>query len=314
MKEKVIFDCDPGHDDVMGLILALASEDMEILGIVASAGNSQASRTVNNALRLLSFLEIEGIPVVKGLDGPICRELRIASDVHGETGLDGADLGPVRQEAVQENPIDFLARLLRETDEPVTLIVTGPMTNTAVLLVSHPELKSKIRRISFMGGACFGGNVTPISEFNIYVDPEAASIVFGSGIPLIMCGLDVTMKARLLPDELEKIRALPNKTGPMMAALLDFFTQTTTVDFLHPDRVEGAHLHDPCAVAVLLHPEKFLLKELYGFVCCEDGPSRGSTMIDYDGIYHKKPNVTVAFDLERQWFIEFLTESIQRMR
>ncbi len=307
---KILFDCDPGHDDVLAVLLALADRETEVLGIVTSAGNQTAQKTTNNMLKVLTYLDIRGVPVVRGVEKPLCRELEVAADTHGESGLDGVDFGPVGQRALAANPVEFMARTIREAEGPVTLVVTGPMTNTALLLSVYPELKGRIETISFMGGACFGGNRTPLAEYNIYVDPEAAAIVFSSGVPLVMCGLDVTLKAQIYAREIEEIGRLGNRAGRMAADLLAFFNRTTTPDFLHPDREEGAHLHDPCAVAVLTHPEKFLCKDLYGYVSTADGDARGCTVIDYNGRSGRAPNLRVAFQIDRAWFVSHLKTCI----
>ena len=307
---KILFDCDPGHDDVLAVLLALADRETEVLGIVTSAGNQTAQKTTDNMLKVLTYLDIQGVPVVRGVEKPLCRELEVAADTHGESGLDGVDFGPVGQRALAANPVEFMARTIREAEGPVTLVVTGPMTNTALLLSVYPELKGRIETISFMGGACFGGNRTPLAEYNIYVDPEAAAIVFSSGVPLVMCGLDVTLKAQIYAREIEEIGRLGNRAGRMAADLLAFFNRTTTPDFLHPDREEGAHLHDPCAVAVLTHPEKFLLKDLYGYVSTSDGDARGCTVIDYNGRSGRAPNLRVAFQIDRAWFVSHLKACI----
>ena len=309
---KILFDCDPGHDDVLAVLLALADRETEVLGIVTSAGNQTAQKTTDNMLKVLTYLDIRGVPVVRGVEKPLCRELEVAADTHGESGLDGVDFGPVGQRALAANPVEFMARTIREAEGPVTLVVTGPMTNTALLLSVYPELKGRIETISFMGGACFGGNRTPLAEYNIYVDPEAAAIVFSSGVPLVMCGLDVTLKAQIYAREIEEIGRLGNRAGRMAADLLAFFNRTTTPDFLHPDREEGAHLHDPCAVAVLTHPEKFLLKDLYGYVSTSDGDARGCTVIDYNGRSGRAPNLRVAFQIDRAWFVSHLKTCIAR--
>lgn len=309
---RILFDCDPGHDDVLAVLLALADEDMEVLGVVTSTGNQTAQKTTQNMLKVFSLLEIDGIPVVQGVPKPLCREVMVAEDVHGETGLDGTDFGPVTQRALEVNPIAFMADILRKSPDQVTLAVTGPMTNTALLLSVYPELKEKIEVISFMGGACFGGNITPLAEYNIYVDPEAAAIVFNAGIPLIMCGLDVTLKAQMYTREIQSLEQLGNKAGKMMGQLLEFFHRSTTPNFLSPDQEEGAHLHDPCAVAVLTHPEKFVCKDMYGYVSTTDDAARGCTVLDYNGKSGKAPNVRVAFDIDRDWFADYVKDCVSR--
>ena len=218
------------------------------------------------------------------------------------------------QKALEFNPIEFMAATIRSSPGPVTVVVTGPMTNTALLLSVYPELKEKIEAISFMGGACFGGNSTPLSEYNMYVDPEAAAIVFRSGVPLVMCGLDVTLKAQLYTHEIQGLIELGNKAGKMMGELLAFFHRTTTPDFLNPEREEGAHLHDPCAVAILTHPDKFVCKDLYGYVSTSDDAARGCTVLDYNGTSGKEPNVRVAFGIDRDWFADYVKRCVAQFQ
>ena len=311
---RILFDCDPGHDDVLAVLLALADKETQVLGVVASAGNQTAQKTTQNMLKVFSLLGIKDVPVVQGVARPLCRDLMVAEDVHGDTGLDGTEFGPVTQQALEWNPIEFMADTLRRAPGPVTMVVTGPMTNTALLLSVYPELKEKIEVISFMGGACFGGNSTPLSEYNMYVDPEAAAIVFRSGVPLVMCGLDVTLKAQLYTQEIQELIGLGNKAGKMMGELLAFFHRTTTPDFLAPEREEGAHLHDPCAVAILAHPDKFLCKDMYGYVSTSDDAARGCTVLDYNGTSGKEPNVRVAFGIDRDWFADYVKRCVAQFQ
>lgn len=311
---SILFDCDPGHDDVLAVLLALADKDTQVLGVVTSAGNQTAQKTTQNMLKVFSLLEINNIPVVQGVSKPLCRDLVVAGDVHGDSGLDGTDFGPVTLQALDANPIEFMANTLRNAPGPVTLVVTGPMTNTALLMSVYPELKEKIEAVSFMGGACFGGNRTPLSEYNMYVDPEAAAIVFASGVPLIMCGLDVTLKAQLYAREIQELEKLGNKAGKMMGQLLTFFHRTTTPNFLAPEQEEGAHLHDPCAVAILTHPDKFLCKDMYGFVSTSDDAARGCTVLDYNGTSGRVPNVRVAFGIDRDWFAAHVKQCIAQFQ
>ena len=314
-KRKIIMDCDPGHDDALALILALASDQLEVLAVTTSAGNQTQEKTLGNALKLLSFLGVTKIPVASGNLKPLIRDLFIADYVHGKTGLDGADLGVATFEPQKENAVELMKRVLDASKEKVTLVVTGPMTNAAVLLSMYPEVKEKIECISFMGGACFGGNITPTAEFNIYVDPEAAKIVFNSGVPLIMLGLDVTNTAQIFPNEVQKIREIGNDTGRVMADLLDFFNKSTTPYFLAKEgHVEGLHMHDPCAVAILIDPDRFVTRNCFGDVETGGEYGRGCTVIDYNHAYDKKPNVEVAFEIDREWFVQLLIDSIAKFR
>lgn len=314
-KRKIILDCDPGHDDAMAIILALASEKIDLLAVTTSAGNQTQQKTLNNALRLLSFLGRTDIPVASGNVKPLVRDLFIADYVHGETGLDGADLGPKKFAPVKETAVELMKKVLEESEDKVTLVVTGPMTNAAMLLSVYPQVKEKIQCISFMGGACFGGNVTPTAEFNIYVDPEAAKIVFNSGVPLIMCGLDVTLRAQIFPDEVQQIREIGNDTGKVMADLLDFFSKSTSPYFLAEEgHVEGLHMHDPCAIAILIDHDRFITRKCFGDVETGGEYGRGCTVIDYNHVLDRKPNVEVAFRIDREWFVNLLKDSISKFR
>ena len=203
---------------------------------------------------MLTLLGRSDVPVAGGAQKPLARELIIADNVHGETGLDGPELPDPDFEPVFMTAIELMASKLRESQTPVTLVPTGPLTNIAILLTSHPELHDKIERIVLMGGAAGIGNWTPAAEFNIYVDPEAADIVFKSGIPITMCGLDVTHEAQIMDEDIERIRAIDNPIALCVAELLDFFI------VYHRDPkwgFTGAPLHDPCTIAWLLKPELF---------------------------------------------------------
>ena len=195
MALPIILDCDPGHDDAIAIVLALASPELEVKAITSSAGNQTPEKTLRNVLRMLTLLKRPDIPVAGGAVKPLMRELIIADNVHGESGLDGPALPEPSFAPLNCNAVELMAKTLRESHEPVTLVSTGPQTNVALLLNSHPELHDKIAQIVIMGGAMALGNWTPAAEFNIYVDPEAAEIVFQSGIPIVMAGQDVTHKA-----------------------------------------------------------------------------------------------------------------------
>lgn len=298
-KKKVILDCDPGHDDAIALLMALAAENIELLAVTTSAGNQLPEKTFKNAKKLLALAGREDIPVARGASNPIRRKLIIADDVHGESGLDGAELPNPTVPALEKSANDLIAEILRKSDEKIVIIATGPLTNVAILLLSHPELKEKIELISYMGGACFGGNITPHAEFNIYVDPEAADVVLQSGVPIAMLGLDVTLKAQLFPQDVQEIRQVGNKVAKTIADLLDFFNLTTTVPFwADENHVEGIHMHDPCAVAYVIDPSIFKMYSMHVEVGTDDLYSRGSTIVDYDGVLGEEKNALVAFDLD----------------
>src|SRR2546423_8159208 len=219
MTTPIVIDCDPGHDDAIAILLALASPEVELRGISTVAGNQTLDKTTRNALKVLELAGRTDIPVVAGADGPLRRELRTAANVHGESGLDGPDLPEPTTKPVEAEAADFLAELI----EPgVVLVPTGPLTNVALLLVRHPDVKERLERIVWMGGAMAEGNVTPAAEFNAFVDPEAAAAVFASGIAVTMIGLDVTHKALFDSGHADRLRGT-GRVGRAVAELADFF-------------------------------------------------------------------------------------------
>ncbi|HDZ8842521.1 TPA: pyrimidine-specific ribonucleoside hydrolase RihA [Aeromonas dhakensis] len=308
MALPVILDCDPGHDDAIALILALASPELKVLAVTTSAGNQTPDKTLNNALRILTLLGRDDIPVAAGAPKPLARELIIADNVHGESGLDGPKLPDPAFTPVAMTALELMASCLRESPEPVTLVPTGPLTNIALLLAAHPELKSKIARIVLMGGAAGAGNWTPAAEFNIYVDPEAADMVFKSGLPITMCGLDVTHQAQVMDEDIERVRAINNPVAQCVADLLDFFM------IYHRDPkwgFAGAPLHDPCTIAWLLAPALF-----HGVECRVDIETGGThtsgmTVVDRYGLTGKPANALVLLGLERAGFIDLLVTRLR---
>ncbi|MEH8247375.1 pyrimidine-specific ribonucleoside hydrolase RihA [Aeromonas veronii] len=308
MALPVILDCDPGHDDAIALILALASPELKVLAVTTSAGNQTPDKTLNNALRILTLLGRDDIPVAAGAPKPLARELIIADNVHGESGLDGPKLPDPAFAPQAMTGLELMAKCLRESLEPVTLVPTGPLTNIALLLAAHPELKGKIARIVLMGGTAGAGNWTPAAEFNIYVDPEAADMVFKSGIPITMCGLDVTHEAQVMDEDIERVRAITNPVAQCVAGLLDFFM------IYHRDPkwgFAGAPLHDPCTIAWLLAPELF-----HGVECRVDIETSGKhtvgmTVVDRYGLTGKPANALVLLGLDRPGFIDLLVTRLR---
>lgn len=308
MALPVILDCDPGHDDAIALILALASPELKVLAVTTSAGNQTPDKTLNNALRILTLLGRDDIPVAAGAPKPLARELIIADNVHGESGLDGPKLPDPAFAPVSMTALELMASCLRESPEPVTLVPTGPLTNIALLLAAHPELKQKIARIVLMGGAAGAGNWTPAAEFNIYVDPEAADMVFKSGLPITMCGLDVTHQAQVMDEDIERVRAINNPVAQCVAGLLDFFM------IYHRDPkwgFAGAPLHDPCTIAWLLAPALF-----HGVECRVDIETGGThtsgmTVVDRYGLTGKPANALVLLGLDRAGFIDLLVTRLR---
>ncbi|EJR0221414.1 pyrimidine-specific ribonucleoside hydrolase RihA [Raoultella planticola] len=303
MALPIILDCDPGHDDAIAIVLALASPELDVKAITSSAGNQTPEKTLRNVLRMLTLLQRQDIPVAGGARKPLMRELIIADNVHGESGLDGPALPEPDFAPQSVTAVELMAKTLRESPQPVTIVATGPQTNVALLLNSHPELHDKIARIVMMGGAMVLGNWQPAAEFNIYVDPEAAEIVFQSGIPVVMAGLDVTHRAQIHGLDIERFRQLGNPVATIVAELLDFFME------YHKDAkwgFTGAPLHDPCTIAWLLKPHLFTSVERWVGVETQGKYTQGMTVVDYYFLTGNQPNTTVLLDVDREGFVDLL--------
>jgi len=304
----IICDCDPGHDDAISLILAFSTKMLDVLAVTTSAGNQTPDKTLNNALRILTLLERHDVPVAGGALKPLARELIIADNVHGESGLDGPKLPDPAFAPVDINAVELMAQKVRQSDVPVILNPTGPLTNIALFLCSYPELHSKIDSIILMGGAAAAGNWTPAAEFNIFVDPEAADIVFKSGIPIVMCGLDVTHEAYIVEQDIERIRNIDNPVAQCVAGLLDFFM------IYHQDPkwgLKGAPLHDPCTIAWLLKPELFTVQDCWVGIETKGEYTQGMTVVDRYELTNNKPNTKVLFDIDRDGFVDLIVDCLQ---
>ena len=305
MTTPVILDCDPGHDDAIALLLALASPELELLGVTTVAGNQTLEKTTANALRVLELVGRGDVPVAAGADRPLARELFIAAYVHGESGLDGPALPEPQSAPVDQHAVDFLAERILACDRPVTLVPVGPLTNVALLLARHPEAVENVERIVIMGGAVAEGNVTPAAEFNIYVDPEAAWRVFRSGVSVTMIGLDVTHKALMMPSHVQRLRA-SGDVGRFVAELHDFFVQYHRRTY----GTEGAPIHDAVAVAQVLRPGIVETLHRHVDVDCESRLCRGRTVVDLWRRTGEEPNAEVGVDIDAAAFLELLCERI----
>ena len=308
--KKIILDCDPGHDDALAMMMALASDQLQLLAVTTSAGNQTPDKTLNNAMRLLTLMKRQDIPVASGNQVPLVKPLETAGNVHGKSGLDGADL-PEPDFAPQPlTAIELIAKTLREADDRVTLVVTGPMTNAALFLRVYPDLaREKIDQIVFMGGAMGLGNWTPSVEFNIFVDPEAAKIVMNFGIPLVMAPLNVTHQAQILKDEIAMVATIDNPVAHAFFGLLNFF------EIYHEDPkwgFQGAPLHDPCTIAWLIDPRLFETKHMNVDVETEGELVRGETVCDYYDLTGKPHNTEVLLGIDRPAFIQLLMMSLKK--
>ena len=302
MSTPIVIDCDPGHDDAIAILLALASPEVELRGVTTVAGNQTLDKTTRNALKVMELAGRTDIPVAAGADRPLVRELRTAAHVHGETGLDGPDLPEPTTKPVDAHAVDLLADLL----EPgVVLVPTGPLTNVAVLLESRPDVRKRLERIVWMGGAIAEGNVTPAAEFNAFVDPEAAAVVFESGIEVTMIGLDVTHQALFTRAHADRLRGT-GRAGRAVAELSDFFQR------FHESRYgfDGSPIHDAVAVAEVIDPS--LVTSVHCNVEVETASQYcdGRTVVDRWLVTERRRNgrAGVAVDAER--FLELLIERI----
>jgi inosine-uridine nucleoside N-ribohydrolase len=298
-----ILDCDPGHDDAIALLLALASPELQLLAVTTTYGNQTLDKTTANALRVLELVERTDVPVAAGADRPLGRALVVAGHVHGESGLDGPALPEATTRRADEDAVALVARLVAEASEPVAIVATGPLTNVARYLQTHSA--DGIARIVLMGGAIAEGNYTPAAEFNIWCDPEAAAIVFGSGLDVSMMGLDVTHQALLGPATEQRLRDV-GRVGSFVADLNVFFTR------YHRETYgwDGAPIHDAVAVAQLVRPELVETRfrnvevELASDLC------RGRTVVDLWKRTDRRPNAHVGIRLDASAFFDLLVERI----
>ncbi len=303
----VLLDCDPGHDDAIAILLALASPELQVLGITTVGGNASLERVTENALRVLALAGRPDIPVAAGAAHPLRGPLRTAAHVHGESGLEGPALPAPLSSPVAEDAVAFLARTIAGHPAAVTLVPTGPLTNVATLLANHPELRPKITRICLMGGAIGEGNQTPAAEFNIWVDPEAADVVFGAGIPVTMMSLDVTHQAIVWEEEYRRLGETGGRASKLVAGLLAYFQG------FH-ERVygwRGTPIHDAVAVAHLVRPGLVETRRYSVAVELEGRLTRGRTVVDVRGVTGTPANADVGVSIDREAFVDLLFRAIR---
>jgi inosine-uridine nucleoside N-ribohydrolase len=305
--KRILIDCDPGHDDMMAIMLASSSPELELLGVTTVAGNQTGEKTYLNALKTLTLIGDTGIPVARGADKPLFRELTVAPEIHGVSGLDGADLPEPGFKGVEQHAVDFLIRTIMESGTPLILVPTGPLTNIALAMLKDPRITTKLERIVLMGGAVFDSNITPAAEFNIYVDPEAAKVVFGSGVPITMVGLDVTNKALFGFGDIERLAAMNGRVSRVVAPLLKFFAKANRDIF----GFDGAPLHDALAVAHLIRPEVIKTRKLNVEIETDGELTRGRTVADVYGITGKSANTDVALEVDNDLFKDLLVRTIE---
>jgi purine nucleosidase len=299
MRQRIILDCDPGHDDAIAILLAAGCEDIELTAITTVAGNQTLDKTTLNARRVCTVAGLHDVPVFAGCDRPLLGPQITAAEIHGESGLDGPVFGEPTVPVRDEHAVDYLVRTLMAEGGDLTLVPTGPLTNVAAALVREPRIAGRTREVVLMGGAYTRGNRTPAAEFNIMADPEAAALVFGAGWPVTMVGLDLTHQALATPGVLERIRALDSAVSRMVTALLDFYGAS----YRRAGGMEsGAPVHDPCAVARVAAPGLVAVRDAFVTVETKGEWTRGMTVTDFRGSLGRPVNAKVATTLEVEGF------------
>lgn len=301
----IVIDCDPGHDDAIAILLALASPEVELRAVTTVAGNQTLDKTTRNALAVLEVAGRTDVPVAAGADAPLRRPLRTAAHVHGESGLDGPAIGEPSAQPVGAHAVELLA----EAIEPgLVLVPTAPLTNVALLLERHPDVRDRLDEIVWMGGATGEGNVTPAAEFNAFVDPEAAAAVFGAGIPLTMIGLDVTHRALFTRAHAERLRGA-GRAGRFVAELSDFFQRFHERSY----GFDGSPIHDALAVAQVIDPTLVTTRHVNVEVETESRLCDGRTVVDLRGVTGRPPNAHVGVDVDAERFLELLCSRIEAL-
>lgn len=282
MSIPTIIDCDPGHDDAMAILLG--ARLLDVKGITTVHGNVSLALTTQNARKLVELAGLTEIPIAAGMDRPLVREAVHAPEVHGNSGLDGPDLPDPTVPLAAEHAVDFIYRMAQEVDN-LHLVPVGPLTNVAVALRRYPQLTERIAQISLMGGSLTLGNSTAAAEFNIWADPDAAHVVFSSGIPIKMVGLNVTRRVEATPERRAQVRALGNRTAEVVAQLLDFYSERLQKLF----GLRGGSMHDPLAVAALVAPDVLRFKPMHVAVELRGEHTYGMTLCDYR--HHDPSNI-----------------------
>ncbi|MHA1158897.1 MAG: nucleoside hydrolase [Alphaproteobacteria bacterium] len=308
---KIIIDTDPGQDDAVGILLAFASEELEVLGLTTVAGNVPLALTEVNTRKICELAGRADVKVFAGADRPLSRALVTAENVHGKTGLDGPDLPAPTMDLQPGHAVDFIvSEIMTHPAGEITLCTFGPLTNVALALAREPAIVARIREIVMMGGGYFeGGNVTPAAEFNIYVDPEAAAAVFAAGIALTMIPLDCTHQALTTRARVDAFRAVGTRVCDAVADLIGFFERFDETKY----GTDGAPLHDPCVIAWLLRPDLFSGRHVNVMVETGSELTLGATVVDWWRVTERPANATVLRDVDADGFFALLTERLARL-
>lgn len=310
-KLPIIIDTDPGQDDAVAILLALGSPELEVLGLTAVAGNVPLALTQKNARKVCELGGRPDVRVFAGAIRPLVRNLVTAEEVHGKTGLNGPDLAEPKMPLEEQYAVDFIVEtLMREPAGTVTLCPLGPLTNIALALIREPKIAPRIKEIVLMGGGYFEqGNVTPSAEFNIYVDPHAADLVFNAGVPIVMMPLDVTHKALTSSKRTKAIREIGNRVSVAVAEMLDYFERFDESKY----GTDGGPLHDPCVIAYLIKPTLFKGRECNVSIEIMSELTMGSTVVDWWGVTKRQKNALVMRDIDADGFFALITERLARL-
>jgi purine nucleosidase len=304
-----VLDCDPGHDDAIAMLLAAASPALDLRAVTTVAGNGTLENVTRNARRVCTLARIRDVPIAAGAERPLRRPLVTAAHVHGESALDGPEL-PEPDVPLDPRPADeLIAAVAAEAVEPIVLIATGPLTNVAVALERRPGLRARVREIVLMGGATGRGNHTPAAEFNIYVDPEAAEAVLGSGLPVAMVGLNLTHQALATPKVVARLRALRSHLADVVVGWITFFG--STYDELWG--LAGPPVHDACAVALAIDPTLVRCVDTFVAIETEGRWTRGATVVDLDGRLGRPANARVGLELDVERFWDLVIGAVARL-
>ncbi|TRW44807.1 nucleoside hydrolase [Georgenia yuyongxinii] len=307
MPLPIIIDCDPGHDDAVALLLAVSSPAVELLAVTTCFGNCSVEDATRNAIQVLTLAGVSHVPVAAGAGGPSQGDATLGNYVHGASGLDGPQMPAPAFEPLDESAVSLLSRTLSDRDDPVTLVVTGPMTNIGRLLTERPDLRHRVREVIFMGGSTERGNHTPTAEFNTYADPEALDRVLSSGVPVRMVGLNLTHQAVATQDVVDRMRRMNHRIGQVCAAWMGFFGDSYNKLW----EFEAPPVHDPCTVAALIDPEVVRWRDAFVAVELDGRWTRGTTVVDLYGRYpDREPNARVAMELDATRYWNLVLESI----
>lgn len=307
MARKVILDCDPGLDDVLAILLARGCPELDLVAITTVAGNQTLAKVTLNARRACTVAGIRDVPIYAGCDRPLRRELRVAADIHGESGLDGPAFGPPEVDAAEGHAVDFLIETLLASDGDITLVPLGPLTNIATAARLEPRIVGRVREVVLMGGSYTRGNRTPAAEFNMLTDPEAAAMVFEAGWPVTMVGLDLTYQALLPADLPGQLAADGGPASAMAAALLG----TLRDNYRRATGISAPPLHDPCAVARVARPDLVTAEEAFVAVETAGRWTSGMTVTDFRGQLGQPVNALVATSLDAPAFWALLAGALR---